>query len=652
MDLRAFIHKIVFVFLLAFGGGENTFAFPHKIDNPLVPYEVKFADITFQLNDVTRYLIQTELKNIQSNRQSVQNQLDKITLFLPVVEPILKEQNVPDDFKYLVSYNKYQSSIETSTSLESGVYWCLDKAKAEDVDLLINSQLDERKHLIAATKGASMCLKRNYVLYKNWGTTLFSHISDKKVLSLLEVSRKWSGNAYILLDSPAYSAILQFLAYKIAIEREFPAYKPSIQKIIYEYPYSKGKTLNRISAELKVEPATLNEYNLWLTAKNVPDTECQVLVVVPASRYSEVRTLAELSRKSGLPVKDLGFPVLKREETVAKKGKGINKGGIFFNINDLKGVQAEMCDVAVTMAYKADISIENFVEYNDMKVTDLLHIGQVYYIEKKNTKASVPFHVVREGETLWDISQMYGVRLSNLLDYNRLETVQRLQRGRIVWLQTTRPKNKPIEYIEMPDEFAVIEEMLSTEKEEPFVPVPLKEKIETIRPQQSIVKNNNSGPKETDLNSLPLSQEIKKEQTKNLDKNTVKNDVPKEIDRNAARINSLPLSQEIRKEQAKDLNLPKSVDSEDIALNSEGESKVVLKGEKVKKEDKKPYSEQVASREVNKSESQFVYHTVRRDETLFRISVNYNVSVENLWRMNNLSSTIIEVGTVLKVKRL
>lgn len=651
MDLRAFIHKIVFVFLLAFWGGKDSFAFPHKNDNPLVPYEVKFADVTFQLNDVTRYLIQTELNNIQSNRQSVQSQLDKISLFLPVVEIILHDQNVPDDFKYLVSYNKYQSSIETSTNLESGVYWCLDKQKAADVDLLMNSQLDERKHLIAATKGAALCLKRNYVLYKNWGTTLFSHISDKKVLNLLEVSRKWSGNAYVLLDSPAYSAILQFLAYKIAMEREFPVYKPSVQKIIYEYPYSKGKTLNRISAELKVEPATLNEYNLWLTAKNVPDTECQVLVVVSASRYSEVRNLAELSRKSGLPAKDLGFPVLRREEIVAKKNKEINRGGVFFNINDLKGVQADMCDIVVTMAYKADISVEKFVEYNDMKVNDLLHIGQVYYIEKKKTKASVPFHVVREGETLWDISQVYGVRLENLLDYNRLESVQRLQRGRIVWLQTARPKNKPVEYIEMPDELAIIDEMVSTQKDEPLVPVQDNDVKETVEPSPIIAKNKINVPKETSANSLPLSQEIAKEQTTSVNKNNAvlnsKNEVTNKID-----INSLALSKEIRKEQPKDLNLSKNIDSEEVVSKNKDENKIILKEEKVKKEDKKPVLEQATNKEVNKPESQFVYHTVRKDETLFRISVNYNVSVEQLWRMNNLSSTIVEVGTVLKVKRL
>ena len=644
MDLRAFIHKIVFVFLLAFWGGKSVFAFPTKNENPLVPYEVKFADITFQLNDVTRYLIQIELKNIQSNRQSIQNQLDRVSLFLPIVEPILKEQNVPDDFKYLVSYNKFQSSIETNTNLESGVYWCLDKVKAADVDLLMNTQLDERKHLIAATKGAAICLKRNYVLYNNWATTLFSHISDKKVLNLLDVNKKWSDNTFVLLDSPAYSAILQFLAYKIAIEREFPLYKPLVQKIIYEYPYSKGKTLNRISAELKVEPATLNEYNLWLNAKNVPDTECQVLVVVPSSRYSEIRTLAELSRKSGLPAKDLGFPVLKREEVIVKT-KSPNKGGVFFNINDLKGVQADMCDVVVTMAYKADISIDKFVEYNDLKVSDLLHIGQVYYIEKKKSKASVPFHVVREGETLWDISQMYGVKLENLLDFNRLELVQRLQRGRIVWLQTIRPKSKPIEYIEMPDELALIDEILNTEKkEQSFSPIQVEDSVKTVEQSPIIAKNTNGVPKEIEqntLNSISLNQEVAKSIDKNNAITNPKYNVQKAIDSN-----STPLSQEVRKEQAMNLNLLKSVDGKEVRLNSGEERKAALDGEKVKRESKKTFSEQINNNEGNK----FLYHTVRRDETLFRISVNYNVSVENLWKMNNLSSTIVEAGTVLKIK--
>lgn len=674
MDLRAFLHKRFLVFLFIFMGSTYGHAFNRKNDSPLVPYEIKFADVTFQLTDVTRYLVQTELKNIQADKNSLRHQLDKFNLFLPVIEPILKEKAVPEDFKFLMIYNKYQSSIETSTFLENGVYWCLDREKADDVDLIVNDQLDERKHLIAATKGAAICFKRNQVLYRNWASTLFSHIADKKILTLLEVNKKWAENPYILLDSPAYSAILQFLAYKIAIEREFPAYKPTEQKIVYEYPYSKGKTLNKIALDLKVEPETLSEYNKWLNSPSVPESDCKILVIVPASRYSEIRTFAELSRKTGLPAKDLGFPILKREEKLTKAKA---KGGVFYLINDLEGLQADMCDIPVTMAYKAGISIERFVEYNDMKENDLLRIGQVYYIQSKASKASVPFHVAREGETLWDISQMYGVKLANLLSFNRFETVQRLQRGRVIWLQTTRPKDKPIEYIEMPDEMAEVEEMMVTgqtknvengftlqdtirtvnvkslPKEVDLSALPLSQEIGKGQQPKSVNKNDVAStkkelPKEVDLSSLPLSQEIGKgnQQAKATTKKEVistKNDLPKEID-----INSLPLTQDIRKEHSNNVNLSKSTDNKQVSEKVTGEEERIVTWNKQNSTKNQLYSVEVADREENKN---FLKHTVKKGETLFRISVNYNVAVSELWVWNNLTSTIVEAGTVLKIKR-
>lgn len=663
MDLRAFLHTQFLVFLfIVLGSLESRAAVDN--DSPLVPYELKFADVTFQLTNVTRYLVQTELKNIQADKIGLRQQLDKFNLFLPVVEPVLKEKIVPDDFKFLMIYNKYQSSIETSTFLENGVYWCLDREKADDVDLIVNDQLDERKHLIAATKGAAICFKRNQVLYRNWASTLFSHLADKKILTLLEVNKKWAENPYILLDSPAYSAILQFLAYKIAIEREFPIYKPVEQKIVYEYPYSKGKTLNKIALDLKVEPETLIEYNKWLNSVKVPESDCNVLVIVPANRYSEVRTFAELSRKIGLPAKDLGFPILKREDKLSKTN---SKGGVFYLINDLKGLQADMCDIPVTMAYKAGISVERFAEYNDIKENDLLKIGQVYYIESKTSKASVPFHVVRDGETLWDISQMYGVKLSSLLNFNRFETVQRLQRGRVVWLQTTRPKNKPIEYIEMPDEMTEVEEMMvagqnknlekefilddtvqtvevkSSLKDVDLSSLPLSQEIGKGQQSQIMNKNDLAStkqelPKEVDLSILPLTKEIGKGNQQS--KVTNKKEVPKEIE---------PLTQDIRKGNTNSVNLSKSIDRKQVTEGSvvQDEEQTVT-WNKQNSTKNKPYSVEVADREENKN---FLKHTVKKGETLFRISVNYNVAVSELWVWNNLTSTIVSVGTVLKVKR-
>lgn len=621
MDLRAFRNIVCLNLLLGCWLSNNSFA--SDIHLPVVPNEVKFANITFQLNDVTKYLVLNEMKEILSNRQVLLNSLEKASLFFPIVEPILRDQNVPDDFKFLVNYDKYQSTIEKNGVPESGVYWCLDRQKAEEVDLLINTQVDERKHLILATKGAALCLKRNNILYNNWGATLYSLIAHRKIINQLEVNRKWANtsnnqNEYIALDSPAYITLLQFLAYKLVIEQEFPAFKPQVSKIVYEYPYSKGKSLNRISAELKVDLAVLNEYNPWLLVKTVPDTDCQVLVIIPANRFNEIRISAELSKKSGIPTKDLGFPLLKKENNKAK-----SKGGIFYRINNLDGIQAEMCDNTVTLAYKGDISINKFIEYNDIKENDLLHIGQVYYLEAKDSKASVPFHVVREGETLWSISQIYGLKLGNLLKYNRFETIQRLQRGRIIWLQTTRPKNKAVEYINMPDELEAIDEMVRAESNTEFNEEPVdKEPVKL----DTVVLADKAKPEIKEITNIKSSTNGAVAETKEKE------------------LNSSPIT---RKDETMNLNLQKTVDNSDLTPSIQNKNGTESKS-----------TPSIAPQSTNTvkdkttEQGKFLNHTVKKDDTLFRISVNYSVALEELWQLNNLTSNIVKPGVILKIKRL
>lgn len=48
----------------------------------------------------------------------------------------------------------------------------------------------------------------------------------------------------------------------------------------------------------------------------------------------------------------------------------------------------------------------------------------------------------------------------------------------------------------------------------------------------------------------------------------------------------------------------------------------------------------------------YVTHTVRASETLYRISRTYNVSIDQIQRLNNLSGNLIKVGQVLRIKRM
>ncbi|HLO43038.1 MAG TPA: LysM peptidoglycan-binding domain-containing protein [Leadbetterella sp.] len=574
-----------------------------------VPYEIKFADVTFQLNDVTRYLMSQEVAAISRNTELKKEYLTKLSLVVPSIESIMDKANVPDDFKYLSIYNKYQKSLSASVVLEQGVFWGLDIEKAKDVDLIVDDKVDERKHLLMASKGAMVCLKRNQVLYENWGKTLFAHLASRDVLKTLETSRKWSGN-YIVLDSPSYSSLIQFLAFKWVLEAEFNSFKNPEPNIVYEYKNAAGKSLNLIAADLKIDPKELLKSNLWLKVNRVPDGDANILVYIPSNKYGEVRMLDEMSRNIGNQNMDLGFPIIKQKPELSK-----GLGGMFYTINTLNGIQAEMCDDFVNLAYKANISNKQFLDFNEMTDKDFLQIGQVYYIEEKSDKAAIPHHIVKNDETLWEISQQYGVKLSKLLKYNRMETVGRLQRGRVVWMQNTRPKNKPIEYVEFP-----VENKEDKPERLKFDDELISEYVESKK-EEVLVE---SKPVEEPTRKIPAADPKPKEPFKSevLSKNQV---VPFE-----------------------ETTVVSKTKVEPFEITT-----VVKEVPTSKVETEKPFSEELKETiDIPKNyEKGYLVHEVKKGETLYRISVNYKVTVNQLYKLNNLNNNIIEVGDKIIVRK-
>jgi len=624
MNLRAFLYKfnrlakLHIVFFLVFND-LSTLGQAPKMGGVKAPFEIKFADVTFQLNDVSRFLMAQEIASLMKNTELKKEYLKKLSLILPLVDPLIAKAKVPSDFKFLSIYNKYQKTTVISSFLEPGVFWCMDMSKALDVDLRVNYEVDERKHLILSTKGALVCLKRNQVLYENWGTTLFAHLASREVLNILELNKKWSGR-YIVLDSPAYSSLIQFLAFKWVLEAEFSNFKNENPNILYEYTNGKGKTLNLIAADLKVEPKELVENNTWLKSNRVPDSEANVLIVVPAARYHNIRILSEMSKNSNVSKFDLGFPVVKDNADL-----GFGKGGSFYTINDLNGIKADFCDGIVTLAYESKLSIANFLECNDMTEKDLVEVGQIYYIVSKKEKASIPHHIVKEEETLWEISQQYGIKLSSLLKYNRMETVARLQRGRVVWMQEKRPKNKPIEYIDFPSDEETV-------------------KPENIRFDDEIIAeietNSNFGtkieePKEMIIETPPLLQKQEERKESLVEKAEKKIDEVSDLE-NVIAIKKTDTSKTKEKNNI--------VDSKPI-IKREVSTKVI----EVLPKNKEDYKDNLDFKKTNNKE--YIVHEVKKGETLYRISVNYNVSVAQLYRLNNLNNNIIEIGDKIIVKR-
>lgn len=86
--------------------------------------------------------------------------------YFPIIEPLLKEYGLPDDFKYLaIAESGFEN--KTSSSGASG-FWQFLKSSAREYGLEVNSNVDERYNLEKATKVAADYLKKSKDRFGSW----------------------------------------------------------------------------------------------------------------------------------------------------------------------------------------------------------------------------------------------------------------------------------------------------------------------------------------------------------------------------------------------------------------------------------------------------------------------------------------------------
>jgi len=86
-------------------------------------------------------------------------------------------------------------------------------------------------------------------------------------------------------------------------------------------------------------------------------------------------------------------------------------------------VFAKEGDTYTSLSNQLNLMQWQLPKYNEAKATDELREGQVVYVQPKRRKAEngKETHTVREGETMYHISQQYAVKLSRLYILNRME---------------------------------------------------------------------------------------------------------------------------------------------------------------------------------------------------------------------------------------
>jgi len=103
--------------------------------------------------------------------------------YFPIIEQILAENGVPDDFKFLAVAESNLRNV-TSSARAKG-FWQFRKLAAKEFKLEVNDEVDERYHIEKSTLAACKYLKQLYKRFGSWhnaaaayniGPTSFSRI--------------------------------------------------------------------------------------------------------------------------------------------------------------------------------------------------------------------------------------------------------------------------------------------------------------------------------------------------------------------------------------------------------------------------------------------------------------------------------------------
>ncbi|KAA6341172.1 Membrane-bound lytic murein transglycosylase D [termite gut metagenome] len=137
----------------------------HSVD---VPQTIEFAEQTV---DLTRYdcreRMDRELMAFTYMHSSTMLMIKRANRYFPIVEPILKENGVPDDFKYLMTIES-NLNIEARSPAGAAGLWQFMATTGREFGMEVNNNIDERYNVVKSTQAACKYLKAAYDKYGDW----------------------------------------------------------------------------------------------------------------------------------------------------------------------------------------------------------------------------------------------------------------------------------------------------------------------------------------------------------------------------------------------------------------------------------------------------------------------------------------------------
>ena len=143
-------------------------ALPTNFSTHEVPANVTFCGKNIDLTRYDRYeRMDRELLAFTYMHSTSIQMIKKANRYFPIVEPILKANGIPDDFKYLMVIESNLNPNARSGAGAAGL-WQFMQTTGREYGLEVNKNIDERYHVEKETEAACKYLKDAYNKYQDW----------------------------------------------------------------------------------------------------------------------------------------------------------------------------------------------------------------------------------------------------------------------------------------------------------------------------------------------------------------------------------------------------------------------------------------------------------------------------------------------------
>lgn len=174
--------------------------------NPIIPENITIFDNTLNLcrNDLYERF-DRELTAFTYTHGNTLLVLKRANKYFPVIVPILKRNNIPEDMVYLAVIESNLDERAYSPAKAAGI-WQFMPATARQYGLDVNEYIDERYNLEKATEAACRYLKEAFSKYGDWNTVAASFNAGQAKISN-ELASQQENNAldlYLVSETSRY----------------------------------------------------------------------------------------------------------------------------------------------------------------------------------------------------------------------------------------------------------------------------------------------------------------------------------------------------------------------------------------------------------------------------------------------------------------